>query len=78
MSGGPAPLSLVLVTGLSGAGKSSIMRALEDLGFETIDNPPLASLEELAARSERHLAVGVDARSARLCGGRPCWPRCTG
>ena len=56
-------LSLVLVTGLSGAGKNSILRALEDLGFETIDNPPLATLEDLATRAERNLAIGIDARS---------------
>jgi UPF0042 nucleotide-binding protein len=56
-------LTIVLVTGLSGAGKISILRALEDLGFETMDNPPLATLEDLAARTERNLAIGVDARS---------------
>jgi UPF0042 nucleotide-binding protein len=56
-------LAVVLVTGLSGAGKNSILRTLEDLGFETMDNPPLATLEELVARSERNLAIGVDARS---------------
>ena len=56
-------LSLVLVTGLSGSGKNSILRALEDLGFETIDNPPLATLEDLATRAERNLAIGIDARS---------------
>jgi UPF0042 nucleotide-binding protein len=56
-------IDVVLVTGLSGAGKNSILRALEDLGFETMDNPPLATLEDLAARSERNVAIGVDARS---------------
>jgi len=61
MSGGK--LSVVLVTGLSGAGKNSILRALEDLGFETMDNPPLATLEDLVARAVRNLAIGVDARS---------------
>lgn len=59
----PPPLQIVLVTGLSGAGKASILRALEDLGFETVDNPPLATLEELALRAEKNLAIGVDARS---------------
>jgi UPF0042 nucleotide-binding protein len=63
MSVAPARLAIVLVTGLSGAGKNSILRALEDLGFETIDNPPLAALDDLAARAERNLAIGVDARS---------------
>jgi UPF0042 nucleotide-binding protein len=56
-------LRLVLVTGLSGAGKNSILRALEDLGFETMDNPPLGTLEELITCAERNLAIGVDARS---------------
>ncbi len=67
MSPPPCPkaskLAIVLVTGLSGAGKNSILRALEDLGFETMDNPPLATLEDLAARAETNLAIGVDARS---------------
>lgn len=54
---------VVVVTGLSGAGKSSILRALEDLGYEAVDNPPLHLLEELVARSEAALAVGVDART---------------
>ena len=54
---------MIVVTGLSGAGKNSILRALEDIGYETMDNPPLATLEELAARSVRDVAIGVDARS---------------
>ncbi len=58
---------VVLVSGLSGAGKASVLRALEDLGFEAIDNPPLTFIEELVARSEpgsgKKIAVGVDARS---------------
>lgn len=59
---GPAP-QIVLVTGLSGAGKLSILRALEDLGFETVDNPPLSGLIELAEKADKNLAIGVDARS---------------
>ncbi len=63
----PARQSVVLISGLSGAGKSSILRMLEDLGFEAVDNPPLTLIEDLVARAEpgtpRRLAVGVDARS---------------
>lgn len=54
---------IVLVTGLSGAGRASILRALEDLGYEAVDNPPLTLTEELVRRAERPLAVGLDARS---------------
>lgn len=57
------PRPVVLVTGLSGAGKLSILRTLEDLGFETVDNPPLNILEELVADGRTPIAIGVDARS---------------
>ena len=64
-------LTTVLVTGMSGAGKTSALKAFEDLNFEAIDNVPLSLLETLAAgrrHSEnedkpRHLAVGVDIRT---------------
>jgi UPF0042 nucleotide-binding protein len=54
---------LVLLTGLSGSGKLSVLGALEDLGFETVDNPPLEMLAEMVGRTERKLAIGVDART---------------
>ncbi|MCW0199284.1 RNase adapter RapZ [Sphingopyxis sp.] len=60
---------LLLVTGLSGAGKSTVLKVLEDLGWEVVDNLPLALLEALidapAKRSEasRPIAVGIDSRS---------------
>jgi RNase adapter protein RapZ len=58
-----ARLSVVIVTGLSGAGKATILRALEDIGYEAVDNPPLQMMEEMVARGDRRLAVGVDART---------------
>lgn len=55
---------IVLVTGLSGAGKASVLRTLEDLGYEAVDNPPFPMLEDMVRRSDRSLAVGVDARTS--------------
>jgi UPF0042 nucleotide-binding protein len=59
----PGQRPVVLVTGLSGAGKASILRTLEDLGFETVDNPPLTILEDLVTDGTTPIAIGVDARS---------------
>jgi UPF0042 nucleotide-binding protein len=66
------PQRLLLVTGLSGAGKSTALRTLEDIGWEVVDNLPLALLDSLLStppsRSAgggggRPLAVGVDSRT---------------
>lgn len=60
---------LLLVTGLSGAGKSTVLKVLEDLGWEVVDNLPLSLLEALIAapakgsEATRPLAVGIDSRS---------------
>lgn len=59
----PAPRRILLVSGLSGAGKSSILRILEDLEHEVIDNPPLGMLDDIVARAERPVAIGVDSRT---------------
>jgi len=60
---------LVLVTGLSGGGKSTALRALEDLGCYCVDNLPAALLGEFARQIKNdpsrysRVALGVDARS---------------
>lgn len=70
-TGGPAAhlvqdaLRAVLVTGPSGAGRSTAINALEDLGFEAIDNPPLRLLPPLLDTPPvgRPLALGLDVRN---------------
>ncbi len=54
---------IVVVTGLSGGGKASILHALEDVGYDAVDNPPLGLVEALASRADRDIAIGVDART---------------
>ena len=57
---------VVLVTGMSGAGKSSALKALEDIGYEAVDNLPLALLGGLVQTEgelPRPLAIGVDIRT---------------
>ena len=56
---------LVLVTGPSGAGRSTAIKAMEDLGFEAIDNLPLSLLPRLldGPPLDRPLALGLDVRN---------------
>ena len=59
---------LLLVTGMSGAGKSTVLDALEDMGWDCVDNLPSALLDdfvhgERAARQKLPVAVGMDVRS---------------
>lgn len=54
---------VVIVTGMSGAGKSSALRALEDSGFETVDNLPVALLNTIVTAGDGPLAVGIDVRT---------------
>jgi RNase adapter protein RapZ len=59
---------VVLVTGISGSGKSVALHALEDAGFFCVDNLPPELLREFLHlehdRSERRVAIAVDVRSA--------------
>jgi RNase adapter protein RapZ len=61
-------MRVLIVTGLSGSGKSTAIHVLEDLGFHCIDNLPVTLLPrflELCANSEEHInrvALGIDLR----------------
>lgn len=59
------PARLVLVTGPSGAGRSTAIHALEDLGYEAIDNIPLRLVPLLldGPHQSRPLALGIDPRN---------------
>ncbi|MFW6012150.1 MAG: RNase adapter RapZ [bacterium] len=64
--------SLVLITGLSGSGKSTVAKCFEDLGYHTVDNLPLPLLRqfleqplELVGGKER-IAVVTDVRAPRF------------
>lgn len=59
-------MGLIVVSGLSGAGKSVAMHALEDIGYYCVDNLPIALLNnfvETLAGPVRQTAVSLDARS---------------
>ena len=64
-------LQVVLVTGLSGAGRSTALKALEDVGYEAIDNLPLSFLESIVSDGglTRPIAVGVDIRTRDFAAG---------
>jgi UPF0042 nucleotide-binding protein len=60
---------LVIVTGMSGAGKSTAMKMMEDMGFFCIDNLPIPLLDKLVDftksfdTQQKKIAIGIDARS---------------
>ncbi len=69
-------MRLVVVTGVSGAGKSTALRALEDLGFYAVDNLPLPLvsqfIELFRARTDiDRAALGLDARGGAFLAGAP-------
>ena len=61
----PTPRRVVAVTGLSGAGHSTTLKILEDMGYESIDNLPLGLLEAavVGGEDDRPIAVGIDIRT---------------
>ncbi|CUH43219.1 glmZ(sRNA)-inactivating NTPase [Ruegeria atlantica] len=56
---------IVLITGPSGAGRTTAIRVLEDLGFEAIDNLPMGLLMRLldGPENDRSMALGIDTRN---------------
>jgi UPF0042 nucleotide-binding protein len=65
--GSRRPPRLLLVTGMSGAGKSTVLDALEDMGWDVVDNLPVDLLESFVGghdqRRTNSVAVGMDSRS---------------
>jgi UPF0042 nucleotide-binding protein len=58
------PLDMVILTGLSGAGRTTAIHALEDIGWEAVDNLPIGMISRLIDPSRgAPLAVGVDGRT---------------
>ena len=67
----PRPRCLLIISGLSGAGKTIALNTLEDLGLYSIDNLPVSLLNEFARQISNgniqatpEIAIGIDARSA--------------
>jgi len=63
-------MQLVIVTGLSGSGKSIVLKALEDNGYYCVDNLPATLLpqiwQHLGAIKQERIAISIDTRSASL------------
>ena len=67
-------MRIVIVTGMSGAGKSTVLKMLEDMGFFCVDNLPVMLIEKFAeiAHDDKlevdNVAIGVDIRSGQALG----------
>ena len=60
---------VLVITGMSGAGKSTVSHALEDLGWYVVDNLPpamIANLCEMAAQTTNAIAVVIDVRGGEF------------
>jgi len=68
MTHAASPMEIVLITGMSGSGKSVALHALEDAGYYCVDNLPpelLLPFVELEQKHQAHrLAIAIDVRSA--------------
>ncbi len=72
----PPPRELVIVTGISGSGKASALKAFEDLGYHCVDNLPLELLPDFArlvshAEGSDRAAIVVDVREGATLDGLP-------
>jgi len=70
----PAAKQIVVITGMSGSGKSTAVRALEDSGYFCIDNLPaplLPKVSELSAPEQLKLAFVIDVREGRFLAETP-------
>ena len=56
---------LIIITGASGAGRTTAINVFEDVGFETVDNIPISMIDSLVLSKTRNknLALGVDIRT---------------
>ena len=67
-------MKFVILTGMSGAGKSTAIKMMEDMGFYCVDNIPIALLEkfveltDLQSNELQKVAVGIDIRSGQALG----------
>ena len=69
---------LVILTGLSGSGKSTVLHAFEDMGFYCVDNLPVALARSVVGLARAHdpkitgVALGIDPRERLFF---PQWPQ---